>query len=159
MTDSDDQFYQSGEFRKKALSLTEEFASMEGRRPRILIGRDGVSECESVHKICNAFANMGFDVDIAPKQSSFKFLGTQSLENDSDMILICSDSCISSQKVTDLENNVFPFQPEMILSLVTKDEDCQETFKGKSMEWTVFNDKTSEYEMGYKLLEFLMSDA
>lgn len=159
VTDSDNQAYQAVEFRKKALSLTEEFASIEGRRPRILIGQAGIYESGSIHRICNAFADMGYDVDMAPERSPFKFLGTQSLENDSDIVLICSDYCLSETEIIDLEKNVLPYQPEMMLSLMTEDLSCRETLNDQKHNWIVFNDKTSQYEIGYRLLVSLMSGA
>ena len=52
---------------KKAVSLADEFAAMEGRRPRIMIakmGQDGHDRGAKV--VATGYADIGFDVDIGP---------------------------------------------------------------------------------------------
>jgi methylmalonyl-CoA mutase len=52
---------------QKAASMADEFAKLEGRRPRILVakmGQDGHDRGAKV--IATAFADLGFDVDLGP---------------------------------------------------------------------------------------------
>jgi methylmalonyl-CoA mutase len=82
----------SGVFSKEAMEnndfmevriLVEQFAKMEGRRPRIMIakmGQDGHDRGAKV--IATAFADMGFDVDIGPLFQTPKEAAMQAVEND-----------------------------------------------------------------------------
>lgn len=68
---------------KKALSLSEEFEKLEGRRPRILVakmGQDGHDRGAKV--IATGFADMGFDVDIGPLFQTPAEVAMQAVEND-----------------------------------------------------------------------------
>jgi len=67
----------------EARRLAAEFASMEGRRPRILVakmGQDGHDRGAKV--IASAFADMGFDVDIGPLFSTPDEVARNAVEND-----------------------------------------------------------------------------
>ena len=55
------------EYFEKAIALTQKFEENEGRRPRIMVakmGQDGHDRGAKV--VATAFADMGFDVDVAP---------------------------------------------------------------------------------------------
>jgi methylmalonyl-CoA mutase len=70
------------EFRK-ALELAEEFAALEGRRPRILMakmGQDGHDRGSKV--IATAFADLGFDVDVGPLFQTPREAARMAVEND-----------------------------------------------------------------------------
>jgi len=70
------------EFRK-ARELAEEFAGLEGRRPRILMakmGQDGHDRGAKV--IATAFADMGFDVDVGPLFQTPREAARMAVEND-----------------------------------------------------------------------------
>jgi methylmalonyl-CoA mutase len=70
------------EFRA-ALALSDEFAEVEGRRPRILIakmGQDGHDRGAKV--IATSFADLGFDVDIGPLFQTPQEVARQAAEND-----------------------------------------------------------------------------
>ena len=67
----------------KAKRLADEFAELEGRRPRILIakmGQDGHDRGARV--IATSFADMGFDVDIGPLFQTPDEVARQAAEND-----------------------------------------------------------------------------
>lgn len=67
----------------KALSLSDEFEKLEGRRPRILVakmGQDGHDRGAKV--IATGFADMGFDVDIGPLFQTPEEVAMQAVEND-----------------------------------------------------------------------------
>lgn len=76
---------------KEAQALTDEFADIEGRRPRILvakIGQDGHDRGAKV--IASAFADLGFDVDIGPLFQTPQEVAMQAAENDVHIIGISS---------------------------------------------------------------------
>ena len=63
--------------------LTDTFASLEGRRPRILVakmGQDGHDRGSKV--IATSFADLGFDVDIGPLFQTPEEVAMQAAEND-----------------------------------------------------------------------------
>ncbi len=67
----------------KARQLADEFAAMEGRRPRIMVakmGQDGHDRGAKV--VATAYADMGFDVDVGPLFQTPKEAAKQAVEND-----------------------------------------------------------------------------
>jgi methylmalonyl-CoA mutase len=68
---------------QKALAMAQEFAELEGRRPRILVakmGQDGHDRGAKV--IATAFADLGFDVDVGPLFQTPAEAATMAVEND-----------------------------------------------------------------------------
>ena len=68
---------------QKALQLSDEFAQLDGRRPRIMIaklGQDGHDRGAKV--IASSFADIGFDVDIGPLFQTPVEAARQAAEND-----------------------------------------------------------------------------
>jgi methylmalonyl-CoA mutase len=68
---------------KKAQDLADEFAALEGRRPRIMVaklGQDGHDRGAKV--IATSFADLGFDVDIGPLFQTPAEAARQAAEND-----------------------------------------------------------------------------
>jgi methylmalonyl-CoA mutase len=68
---------------KKAQELSDHFAELEGRRPRILVakmGQDGHDRGAKV--IATGFADLGFDVDIGPLFQTPREVAEQAVEND-----------------------------------------------------------------------------
>lgn len=71
--------------------LTDKFASLDGRRPRILVakmGQDGHDRGAKV--IATSFADMGFDVDIGPLFQTPEEVAKQAVENDVHIVGISS---------------------------------------------------------------------
>lgn len=67
----------------KARAMADEFARLEGRRPRIMIakmGQDGHDRGAKV--VATAYADMGFDVDVGPLFQTPKEAARQAVEND-----------------------------------------------------------------------------
>jgi len=67
----------------KAKSLSDQFAEMDGRRPRIMVakmGQDGHDRGAKV--IATSFADLGFDVDIGPLFQTPQEVAMQAAEND-----------------------------------------------------------------------------
>jgi methylmalonyl-CoA mutase len=76
---------------KTALSLSDAFAEMDGRRPRILVakmGQDGHDRGAKV--IATSFADLGFDVDIGPLFQTPQEVAQQAAENDVHIVGISS---------------------------------------------------------------------
>ena len=68
---------------EKAQELADQFAELEGRRPRIMVakmGQDGHDRGAKV--IATSFADIGFDVDIGPLFQTPKEAAKQAVEND-----------------------------------------------------------------------------
>lgn len=68
---------------EKARKLADEFAELEGRRPRIMVakmGQDGHDRGAKV--VATSYADMGFDVDIAPLFQTPAEVAKQAIEND-----------------------------------------------------------------------------
>ena len=71
------------EYFEKAVSLSQKFEDAEGRRPRIMVakmGQDGHDRGAKV--VATAFADMGFDVDVAPLFQTPEEVAKQAVEND-----------------------------------------------------------------------------
>ena len=76
---------------KKAKKLSDEFAELKGRRPRIMIakmGQDGHDRGAKV--VATSFADLGFDVDIAPLFQTPEEVAKQAFENDIHVLGISS---------------------------------------------------------------------
>lgn len=76
---------------KKAQVLADEFAKIEGRRPRIMVaklGQDGHDRGAKV--IATSFADLGFDVDIGPLFQTPEEAARQAAENDVHILGISS---------------------------------------------------------------------
>ncbi len=76
---------------QEALRLSDAFAEMEGRRPRILVaklGQDGHDRGAKV--IATSFADLGFDVDIGPLFQTPEEAARQAAENDVHILGISS---------------------------------------------------------------------
>ncbi|HXH19963.1 MAG TPA: methylmalonyl-CoA mutase [Chitinophagales bacterium] len=76
---------------KKAKALSDKFAKKAGRRPRIMVaklGQDGHDRGAKV--IASSFADLGFDVDIAPLFQMPKEVAMQAAENDVHVLGISS---------------------------------------------------------------------
>ncbi len=68
---------------KLATELADEFAELDGRRPRIMVakmGQDGHDRGAKV--VATSFADLGFDVDISPLFQTPKEVAKQAVEND-----------------------------------------------------------------------------
>ncbi|AMR42116.1 methylmalonyl-CoA mutase [Elizabethkingia anophelis] len=71
------------EYFAKAVELTQKFEEYEGRRPRLMVvkmGQDGHDRGAKV--VATAFADMGFDVDVAPLFQTPEEVAKQAVEND-----------------------------------------------------------------------------
>ena len=72
-----------GDMFKKVQSMTDEFAKLEGRRPRIMVakmGQDGHDRGAKV--VATGYADLGFDVDMGPLFQTPEEAAKQAVEND-----------------------------------------------------------------------------
>lgn len=79
------------EYFEKALILSQKFEDHEGRRPRIMVakmGQDGHDRGAKV--VATSFADMGFDVDVAPLFQTPAEVAKQAVENDVHILGISS---------------------------------------------------------------------
>ncbi|MDR2205242.1 MAG: methylmalonyl-CoA mutase [Flavobacteriaceae bacterium] len=79
------------EYFEKAVNLSQKFEDKEGRRPRIMVakmGQDGHDRGAKV--VATAFADMGFDVDVAPLFQTPEEVAKQAVENDVHILGISS---------------------------------------------------------------------
>ncbi|MCC2590609.1 methylmalonyl-CoA mutase [Chryseobacterium sp. MFBS3-17] len=79
------------EYFDKAMALAQKFEDNEGRRPRIMVakmGQDGHDRGAKV--VATAFADMGFDVDVAPLFQTPEEVAKQAVENDIHILGISS---------------------------------------------------------------------
>jgi len=76
---------------KQAAVLADEFAALEGRRPRLMVakmGQDGHDRGAKI--IATGFADLGFDVDIGPLFQTPEEVADQAAENDVHVVGISS---------------------------------------------------------------------
>lgn len=76
---------------QKATALSDRFAELEGRRPRIMVakmGQDGHDRGAKV--IATGFADLGFDVDIGPLFQTPQEVAEQAIENDVHIVGVSS---------------------------------------------------------------------
>lgn len=85
--------YQSDENWNKIKEDIENFVSLHGRRPRMLVckmGQDGHDRGAKV--IATAFADVGFDIDLSPMFSTPEEVSKQAIENDVHIIGVSSQA-------------------------------------------------------------------
>jgi methylmalonyl-CoA mutase len=76
---------------EKARALSDQFAAIDGRRPRIIIGKLGQDGHDRGAKvIATAFADLGFDVDLAPLFQTPEELARMGAESDVHIIGVSS---------------------------------------------------------------------
>ncbi len=76
---------------QKALMLSDQFAVMDGRRPRIMVAKMGQDGHDRGAKIvATSFADLGFDVDVGPLFQTPEEVAKQAVENDVHVLGISS---------------------------------------------------------------------
>lgn len=95
---------------EKARQLANEFAELEGRRPRIMIakmGQDGHDRGAKV--VATGYADVGFDVDIGPLFQTPKEAAQQAIENDVHILgvssLAAGHKTLVPQVIEELKNH------------------------------------------------------
>ena len=104
---------------KEASELTDKFAELEGRRPRIMIaklGQDGHDRGAKV--VATAYADLGFDVDIGPLFQTPKEAVKQAVENDVHILGISSLAAGHKTLVPQVISELKKYEREDIMVIV-----------------------------------------
>ena len=104
---------------KEATDIIDNFAEMEGRRPRIMIaklGQDGHDRGAKV--VATAYADLGFDVDIGPLFQTPKEAVKQAIENDVHILGISSLAAGHKTLVPQVISELKKYEREDIMVIV-----------------------------------------
>ena len=104
---------------RKATELSNQFAEMEGRRPRIMIaklGQDGHDRGAKV--VATGYADLGFDVDIGPLFQTPKEAAKQAVENDVHILGISSLAAGHKTLVPQVVSELKKYDREDIMVIV-----------------------------------------
>ena len=148
---------QEGSF-KEAHQLADEFAEMEGRRPRIMIakmGQDGHDRGAKV--VATGYADIGFDVDIGPLFQTPAEAARQAVENDVHILGVSSLAAGHKTLVPQVIEEMKKLGREDIMVIVggvIPPQDYQ--FLYDSGVVAIFGPGTVISEAGVKMLELLI---
>jgi methylmalonyl-CoA mutase len=143
---------------KKACSLADEFAEIEGRRPRIMVakmGQDGHDRGAKV--VSTGYADIGFDVDIGPLFQTPAEAAKQAVENDVHILGISSLAAGHKTLVPQVINELKKAGREDIMVIVggvIPPQDYQYLYDAGVV--AVFGPGTVISEAGIKILEILI---
>jgi methylmalonyl-CoA mutase len=139
--------------------LTNRFAFLEGRRPRILVaklGQDGHDRGAKV--VASGFSDLGFDVDLGPLFQVPDEVAKQAIENDVHIVGISSLAAGHKQLVPALINSLVKYGREDILVIVggvIPKKDFDELFKAGVA--AIFGPGTSIPVAAKELLELIIA--
>ena len=103
----------------KAIGLAEEFESIVGRRPRIMVskmGQDGHDRGAKV--VATSFADIGFDVDIGPLFQTPKEVAKSAVENDVHIIGVSSLAAGHLSLIPELFNELKKLKRDDVMVIV-----------------------------------------
>jgi methylmalonyl-CoA mutase len=142
----------------KACKMADEFAKLEGRRPRIMIakmGQDGHDRGAKV--VASGYADIGFDVDIGPLFQTPAEVARQAIENDVHIIGVSSLAAGHKTLVPQLIEELKKSGREDILinvGGVIPHQDYDFLYKAGVV--AIFGPGTVISEAGIKMLEILI---
>jgi methylmalonyl-CoA mutase len=143
---------------KRACDLANQFAEMEGRRPRIMIakmGQDGHDRGAKV--VATGYADIGFDVDIGPLFQTPAESAKQAVENDVHILGVSSLAAGHKTLVPQVIEELKKLGREDILVIVGGVIPPQDyDFLYKAGAAAIFGPGTVISEAGIKLLEILI---
>lgn len=143
---------------RKACAMADEFAAMEGRRPRIMIakmGQDGHDRGAKV--VATGYADMGFDVDIGPLFQTPSETAKQAVENDVHILGVSSLAAGHKTLVPQVIEELKKLGREDIMVIVggvIPPQDYEFLFKAGAT--AVFGPGTVISEAAIKMLEILI---
>ncbi|UCE93832.1 MAG: hypothetical protein JSV73_00630 [Flavobacteriaceae bacterium] len=143
-------------FQIKTLALSDLFSSMEGRRPRIIVGAFSKKSGTDVSKIAHILSDMGFDVDISPLITSVERFAMNALENDVDALLMLTESNDIKAKMLGLETFLAQQKAEILLSQISNSESQSVLQDEMFKNWIVLNAETKQSELGFIILNQLL---
>lgn len=142
--------------RESALELSDLFAKLEGRRPRILVAELDPETSVKYNSICSAFADLGYNVDLAPRISQFNDLAIQCLENDADILLVLGDKLPEEKHLMEVQNTVLNSRPDVVLAIMVNNT-INPVNTDRQLKWLHFDPTISEFLMGKKIMDILVS--
>ena len=143
---------------KRAQELADQFAEIEGRRPRIMIakiGQDGHDRGAKV--VATGYADVGFDVDIGALFQTPAEVAKQAIENDVHILGVSSLAAGHKTLVPEVMAELKKYDREDILVIVggvIPAQDYQFLFDAGAV--AVFGPGTSISEAAIQLLEILI---
>jgi methylmalonyl-CoA mutase len=143
---------------KKACELADQFAEMEGRRPRIMVakmGQDGHDRGAKV--VSTGYADMGFDVDIGPLFQTPAEAAKQAVENDVHVLGVSSLAAGHKTLVPQVIDELKKLGREDIMVIVggvIPHQDYQFLYDAGAV--AIFGPGTVITEAGIKILEILI---
>lgn len=143
---------------EKAKQLADEFAKLEGRRPRIMIakmGQDGHDRGAKV--VATGYADVGFDVDIGPLFQTPAEAAKQAVENDVHILGVSSLAAGHKTLVPQVVEELKKYGREDIMVIVggvIPAQDYQYLFDAGAV--AVFGPGTKISEAAIKILEVLI---
>ncbi|GEL09547.1 heterodimeric methylmalonyl-CoA mutase large subunit precursor [Flavobacterium glycines] len=145
---------------EKAKQLANTFAKKEGRRPRIMIAKMGQDGHDRGAKIvATAFADIGFDVDIAPLFQTPAETAKQAMENDVHILGISSLAASHKTLVPQVIEELKKLGREDIMVVVggvIPTQDYQYLFDAGTA--AVFGPGTNISKIAIKILDFLLEE-
>jgi methylmalonyl-CoA mutase len=144
---------------QKARELADQFAELEGRRPRIMIakmGQDGHDRGAKV--VATAYADIGFDVDISPLFQTPEEVAKQSAENDVHILGVSSLAAGHKTLVPEVINELKKIGREDILVIaggVIPKQDYQFLFDAGVV--GIYGPGTKISEAAIDMLQILMN--
>ena len=143
---------------KKACELADKFATLEGRRPRIMVakmGQDGHDRGAKV--VSTGFADIGFDVDIGPLFQTPDEAAKQAVENDVHILGVSSLAAGHKTLVPELIKELKKLGREDIMVIVGGVIPSQDyDFLYKAGVLAIFGPGSVISDAGIKLLEILI---
>jgi len=143
---------------KRACELADKFASLEGRRPRIMVakmGQDGHDRGAKV--VSTGFADIGFDVDIGPLFQTPEEAAKQAVENDVHILGVSSLAAGHKTLVPQLLDELKKLGREDIMVIVGGVIPPQDyNFLYKAGVLAIFGPGSVISDAGIRLLEILI---
>lgn len=143
---------------KKACEMADQFAELDGRRPRIMIakmGQDGHDRGEKV--VATGYADMGFDVDIGPLFQTPAESAKQAVENDVHILGVSSLAAGHKTLVPQVIKELKKLGREDIMVIVggvIPAQDYNYLYEAGAV--AIFGPGTVVSESGIKMLEILI---
>lgn len=103
---------------KELKRLTDDFARVEGRRPRVLVALTKSELSGQFNELCSSLADLGFDVDISPRFHSAESLVRQAVENDVHVVLVLASEALIDEFVENVKKELDAHEGSDILLII-----------------------------------------
>ena len=159
MSDSTYVYPENDKLRRQCLLLSHEFAQLEGRQPRVLVGKSIKVSQQALRSVCSSFADMGFNVDVAPANSSVDDLALQCVENDSDIIFVLGANHMTITELTNLANKLAFYKLETVKALAFQAPLSLMDAKKLEELYNIFPEDVNTVKTSLSLLKILLTKA